>query len=495
MLSVVRDPVRTRKSLIWAVVAICVIGPWCPAQAQSINEIVAMALEESPSIKSERLRLDGISEQQVQARNLRRPTLRGDVSAGFAYNGQRVVGQNIWEDTKPVTASLNLSQPLMSGGRYQATLREADLRVAQAIARMRSLELLTVRNALDAYADVVRDWTILGIRDEGLSNLMGQLKATQARKDAGLIGLTDVAQAETRLAAAQGQQASARARLAASWATLERLIGSRPTGLVEVELLPETLPDSLADAISLGIRNSHDIKIARFNEEIARASARTIQTEVAPRASLEASLSGAANSGFQGSRSADAQLSARLVIPLWSAGQNQSRVRAALAEANASRIDSLDLEQQLAERITIAWANLDAADANVTAAAEQVRAAKVARVGAELEQRMGARTTLDVLNQEQEVLDAKVNLANAKREYMVATTLLLTLLGIDPTGRINSDTEFSLERDPKMVLDPPKGRPAFLERPLIALHDRLEPADIFLRNLMGDFQRMIGPEE
>ncbi|MFN7609529.1 MAG: hypothetical protein ACK5QX_01125, partial [bacterium] len=90
-MSVVRDPVRTRKSLIWAVVAICVIGPWCPAQAQSINEIVAMALEESPSIKSERLRLDGISEQQVQARNLRRPTLRGDVSAGFAYNGQRVV--------------------------------------------------------------------------------------------------------------------------------------------------------------------------------------------------------------------------------------------------------------------------------------------------------------------------------------------------------------------------------------------------------------------
>ncbi len=486
---------RTRQSLTWAAIFLYVIVAWCPAHAQSINEVVGMALAQSPAIKSERLRLDSISEQQVQARNLRRPTLRADVSAGMAYNGQRIVGRNIWEDTKPLTASLSLSQPLMLGGRFQATLREADIRVAQAIARIRSLELLAVRNALDAYADVVRDWTILGIRDEGVVNLTGQLRATQARKDAGLIGLTDVAQAETRLAAAQGQQASAKARLTASWAILERIIGSRPTELVEVELLPGTLPGTLAEAVSYGIRSSHDIKIARFNEEISRASARTIQTEVGPRATLEGSVDGAANSGIQGARSVNAQVSARLVIPLWSAGQNQSRVRAALAEANASRIDSLDLEQQLAERITIAWANLEAADSNVTAAAEQVRAAKVARLGAELEQRLGARTTLDVLNQEQEFLDAKVNLASAKREYMVATTLLLTLLGIDPTGRINPDTEFSLERDPKMVLDVPRGSPAFLERPLVALHDRLEPADIFFRNLFGDFQRMIGPEK
>jgi outer membrane protein len=487
--------VRAKQLLLGAVTLACAQTWSVPALSQTISQAVAMALENSPYLKAERLRLSGTTEQQVQARNLRRPTLQGDISAGLTKSGQRIAGSNIWDDTRPVSTSISASQPLLLGGRYQAAQREADLRVAQGIARIRSLELITIRNTLDAYADVVRDWTTLKVRDEGLTNLLGQLEATQARKDVGLIGLTDVAQAQTRLAAARGQQASARARLLGSWAILERLIGTRPTGLTELEFAPLAMPPSLLEAIATGIERSHDIKIARFNEEIARASARTIMTETAPRATLNASVTGAANSGFQGSRSADAQISARLVIPLWNGGQSQSRTRAALAEATASRIDSLDLEQQLTERITIAWANLDAANANVAAAEEQVRAAGVARVGADLEQRIGARTTLDVLNQEQEVLDAKVNLANAKRELMVATTLLLTLVGTDPTGLITQDTAFSMDRDQRLFLDPPQGKPSLLERPFIALHDRLDPVDIVVRDTVKDVQRIIGPEQ
>jgi outer membrane protein len=491
----VQGPVRAKQLFFWVVAFACFHFCQSAALAQTTSQAVAMALEHSPSLKSERLRLGGITEQQIQARNLRRPTLQSDISAGLTKSGQRLAGTNIWDDTKPVSATLSASQPLMLGGRFQASLREADLRVAQGIARMRSLELITIRSTLDAYADVVRDWSIKEVRDEGMVNLLEQLEATQARKDVGLIGLTDVAQAQTRLAAAKGQQATAQAKLLGSWAILERLIGTRPTGLIELEFQPIVLPGSLVQAISLGINRSHDIKIARFNEEIARASARTIMTEAAPRLSLNASVTGAANSGFQGSRTVDAQISARLAIPLWSGGQNPSRTREALAQANAARVDSLDLEQQLTERITIAWANLEAAKINVEAAEEQVNAAKIARTGADLEQRIGARTTLDVLNQEQEVLDAKVNLASAKRENMVAITLLLTLIGTDPTGLITAETEFTLERDQSLFLDLPVGQPALLERPLIALHNRLNQVDIVIREAIEDVQRMIGPEQ
>jgi outer membrane protein len=474
--------------------------------AQSIREIVTYSLEASPALKAERLRLEALDEQRIQALNLRRPIGQIEAGTSIATSAQGVDGYESWKRTEPGSASISFTQPILLGGRFQASLREADLRIAQGLARVRALELSTVRDAVEAYGDVVRDHYILQIRQEGVFNLSDQLAGTKARYTAGLVGLTELSQAQSRLAAARGQEAVAQARLTTSWANLERLIDRVPSGLVEMEigLGPTTVPGdrffegppSLPNAIDVALRLSHDLKVARFVEEIARATARVSQAETAPRANLQAVVSGIGDARFNGSRSINADFKASIVIPIWSGGQPQSRVRAALANANAARLDSLELEQKLKERVTSAWANAIAARQSVESASEQVRASVAALTGARLEQKIGVRSVLEVLNQEQEVLEAKISLASARRDVLVNQAILLTLIGLDPTRVVTSETEFDLDRSPRSVFGRSAGQTQRWEKPGVVAHDILLAIDPSLtRGIHNAKQVVLGPEE
>lgn len=455
-----------------------------PGFAQSFSEATAKAVSSSQNVRAARLRAEAISEQKVQALNLRRPNVQLEANASENINGQwlGIYGLNemSWRKNYPKSITLSASQPLFLGGRVQAALREGELRYAQSIARVRALELVAVRNTIEAYANLLRDYATLVIRVEGVANFQEQLRGALVMQTNGLIGLTDVSQVQTRLAAAQGQEAYARARFMGDWASFTRLIGETPTGLTE-DSLNITLPESQEEAVSLAIKNSHEIKIARFNEDIARASARVTETEQSPRISINTSTSTYFDSQATGSRIIDNQISARLIIPIWSGGQNQSRIRAALGEVNAARLDALDLEQQLTEQVAIIWENIIAARANVTAAEAQVAASEIALKGAVLEQRIGTRTTLEVLNQQQEVLEAKVNLASARRELLVSSASLMLSIGIDPTGTITDETQFDPWRSRRNVFQEKVGIPMNWEAPLVTLHDALIPLDNVLR--------------
>ncbi len=487
----------------WLAAVSCLPGLAC---SQTLHEAVSLSLKSSVAVKAEVMRLEALDEQRVQALNLRRPSVQLEGSTAVAGRTQKFDRYSKWQRTEPGVASLTFSQPLLLGGRYQASLREADLRIAQGIARIRALELSTVRDVIEAYGDVVRDTTILQIRQNGISNLTVQLKGTQARQTVGLVGLTELSQAETRLAGARGQEANARARLISSRAILDRLIGETPLGTMDTQFGFETDsdygvgffdgPTTLDEAIEIGINQSHEVKIARFNEEIARATARVSQVETAPRATLQAGLSGTSDTNFNGSRTIDTSVTARFVIPLWSGGQPQSRVRAALATANAARMDGLELEQKLRARIINAWADVEAAHLRVESAHEQVRASLVALTGARLEQKIGARSILEVLNQEQEFLEAKVSLASARRDVLVNHAILMTLIGFDPTKVVTRETEF----DPSKLAQSPfkarVGRPQKWEKPWIRVHDRLLDFDTDAGHaLRSSVKVILGPEE
>jgi outer membrane protein len=476
------------------------------SEAQTLREAVAYSLEASAALKAESMRLEALNEQRIQALNLRRPTIQIEGSTSIATNAQKTGGYESWKRTEPGNVSLSLNQPLMLGGRLQASLREADLRIAQGIARIRALELSIVRETIEAYGDVVRDSDILKIRQEGVLNLGDQLLGTQARYSAGLVGLTELSQAQTRLAGAKGQEAIARARLSSSWASLERLIGRTPSSLPEAGFGLEYTkklgagfsqgPTSLIDAIELALLLSHDVKVARFNEEIARATARVSQVEYAPRASLQAGVSGTSDDRFNGARSVNADIKASIVIPIWSGGQPQSRVRAALATANAARLDSLELEQKLKERIIGAWANDAAARMNVVTAEEQVRASLVALTGAKLEQKIGVRSLLEVLNQEQEVLEAKISLAAARRDVVVNKATLLILIGIDPTQVVTSESAFDPDKIGRPLYKLPDGQPATWEKLGVLTFARLQDIDLDLTHALRSAKRFIlGPEQ
>lgn len=207
-----------------AVAIAALAASFAPASAQSMREAVEMALDTSPRLQAERTRLRGIEELPIQALNQRRPQVRVAVDAAAGRSGQSLPGDFVWEGSSPVGATISLSQPLLTGGSVQASYREGQLRVAAGVARMRALQFVLIREVLITYADVLREHDILDVRIEGAANLAEQLAATEARQAVGLIGLTDVAQARTRLESARGQEALARSRLMGAWARLEQLI-------------------------------------------------------------------------------------------------------------------------------------------------------------------------------------------------------------------------------------------------------------------------------
>lgn len=482
--------------ILAAVVAAAYFVP-CAAVAQSVEEAVRIGLDNSPSLQAERSRIAAVMETQVQARNLRRPSVQLEATSSLRQRNVLLPsGPYSRESTEPGAVTLNFSQPVMLGGRYQAAAREADLRVARSTARIRALEMDVVRDVIIAYANVRRDFQIASIRSQGVVWLSQQLTGAQARKNEGLVGLTEVSQVETRLANARGAASSAQSQLQASWATLERRLGVKPTGLTDDSLgsirFPATLPEALDQARS----TNSIIKVAYLDEDIARAIARGAQAENAPRVTIQASVSGASDVSFNGGRNYDAQIGARVTVPLWSGGQPQSRTRAALAESNAARLDAIATERQLTEQVTQAWAALQAARNAIAIAEELVRAAQVARTGAELEFDIGLRNIIEVLNQEQELQNAKVGLEMARAELIFVQASLSSLLGQDPTGVITEDTQFDVARMNVPYAAKSPGQLARWERPLVTVFESLDetrsvvvPASRSLR------KAVFGPEQ
>lgn len=469
-----------------------------PCYAQSFKEAVSIAIQNSVSLKAEAERLGVAKETRVQAENLKRPNIQFDAGAGLASNGQWLgpygAKKTLWSGTEPIDASITLSQPLLSGGRYQASKREAELRIAQQKAKYKSLELQVVQQVLESYFDVLRDYAIYEVRKEGINNLEKQLLATKSRQELGLIGKTDVAQVETRLSAARGQAASAKARLASSWISLTRFVGEEPIGLTEREIdIP--IPETKDEAIEYALKNNIDIKIAWFNEDLARANANIIKTETAPKLSLNLSSGYNLDGGINGARSIDNQLNLKLTVPIWSGGQNSSRIRSSLGEASAYRYDALDLERQLKEKVSIGFESFYAATENEKFANQQVINSEVAREGTELEQRIGARTTLDVLNQEQELLDARINQINARREKANSAISLSILMGLDPTKtiNINEDDNIGYLLFDKTTVNK-VGIVTKWEKPLVKLFDALIPVDGAVKRGAKEITKKIGKE-
>ena len=447
------------------------------AYAQTLPQAVEMALSNSPSIKAEMLRAESYNEQRNLALSLRRPSVQLEASTGISEYGtksQNFFGQtqSVWRGLQPSSISIVASQPLYTSGRVATALELSQLQYLQAIERVRSIQFQVAQKAIDAYSNVLKDNAILNINIEGVDNLNAQLKGALALQKAGLVGKTDVAQAQTRLAKAQGQTALARAKYNSSLITLSRITGSswESVGQDSVVIF---LPPNLDFAIEQAISNNSEIKISKYDELISKTNIKAIKSEYKPRVTLNATSATNFNSVNPNTRVSDNQISARLTIPLWSGGQEKSRILSARYNSEASRLDTLELKDKIIEELKISWEAIEAAKEGVRLANEEVKAAQIAKKGAELELKAGTRTILDVLNQEEEVLNAKIDLSNAHYQLLINSINLMFLIGADPTEVLNPTTEFNplnIKNNPNAMK---VGIPTIWEKPLVYIHDNI----------------------
>ena len=316
---------------------------------------------------------------------------------------------------------------LYDSGKRSLGVEAAKFSVFATRSSLINIEQNILFEAVKAYLGVIRESENVSLREGNLSVISEELRAANDRFEVGEITKTDVALAEARLAASKSALAFAKGSYEQAIASYTSAIGSKPGSLEYPRFIPE-VPNSLENAISIAL-NEHPmidelknlVKVTEINSKIADLST-----------NFTVSLGSSVSFDEDGETSGD--LSVRASGPIFSGGKlySSSRKQIALNEQVLARLYSSKIS--IEQNVTNAFSLLQVARAAKLAAQEQIRATEVALKGVKEEAILGARTTLDVLNAEQELLDARVQLISAKvDEHRSLYRLLLQI------GRLNSD--------------------------------------------------------
>ncbi|MAC88349.1 TolC family outer membrane protein [Maricaulis sp.] len=404
-------------------------------QAQTLEETLALAYNSNPTLQAERARLRSTDEGRIQAQAGRLPTVSASASItrshseGESFSSITNTTHSFESDATPKNFGLSASQPIYRGGRIDGAIDQATAVVMAGRESLRATEQTVLIQAVTTFMDVRRDGNVVEIRQNNVEVLAQQLRAAQDRFEVGEITRTDVSQAEARLSLAQAQLSAAQAQLAASRAAYERVTGQPAASLSAPPALP-ALPDNLADAAEYAFDNSPQLLAARYSEEASQHAIRIARGALRPEVSLTASASSARDSSFSGDVRDSASIMGQVSVPIFTGGLNRSRIRAAVAQEEQARHQVREARRQVTEAVTNAWYGYVTSLAVIESSRQAVVANEIALDGVQQEAFVGIRTTLDVLNAEQELLESRLTFVTAERDSFVAGYLLLQAMGL-----------------------------------------------------------------
>jgi outer membrane protein len=253
----------------------------------------------------------------------------------------------------------------------------------------------------------------------------------QKRLNAGDVTPTDTSQAEARLSRGLSDLNTAEVNLAISQATYAQVIGNPPARLIQPEPVDRYLPRSRDEATGLAFRNHPAVLAAGFDVDVASTSIRGAESSLLPQATLQGSVSKSRDSDQTlGTFATDqASVIAQVTAPIYDGGTAASQTRQAKEVAAQSRMVLDQVRNQARTAAISAWVAHEGAKVSVSASESEVRAAGVALQGVQKETQGGQRTTLDVLNAQQDLTSAKARLIGAQRDRVIASYTLLSAIG------------------------------------------------------------------
>ncbi len=415
-----------------AMAALLIAGAgWAvPASAETFEEALISAYQTNPQLQARRAFLRATDEQVPQALSNWRPTV--SVDASLAYNLQDNIpdftaGEGVVKTT-PGSVELSVTQNIFRGLRTLAQTDQAEASVKAERATVMSVEQTVLINAARAYLNVLRDEAVADLNANNEQVLRRQLQAAQDRFRVGEITRTDVSQADSRLAGATADRLQAENQVEISRAAYEEAIGHPPVNLT-MPTLSVQLPQTRDDASAMAQAKNPDITAARYSWEASQASIRDVKGQLLPTLAAFASGTFAYESSLDDQKTLSAQVGLSLTVPLYQAGSVYSQIREAKHLAGRAKLDIDDTRDGVAQTMTEAWENLQSARARVAAYESQIEAATIALEGVQREAQVGSRTVLDVLDAEQELLTARVNLVRAQNDEAVSTYEVMVALG------------------------------------------------------------------
>jgi len=385
------------------------------ARAETLADAMASAYENSGLLEQNRALLRAADEGVATAVGALLPVVTWSANA----SAQRPVPIG----SKDVTANLQIAAELTlyDGGRTQLAIegqKEAVLATRQGLLDFEQQVLLRV---VDAYMEMNRSSEFVALRQNNVRLITQELRAARDRFEVGEVTRTDVASAEARLAAARSQLAAEEGGLVRARAEFIAAVGRNPSSLRAATRV--SIPQSIESARALA-RSSHPAIVqAQHNVTVAELNIARAQAAMLPSVTLNGSVR--VNQDFDDSASVGISVGG----PIYQGGRLSSAVRESMARRDASRAGLLLAVQQVEQNVSNAYSFLQVARASREASELQVSAATIAFEGVREEATLGARTTLDVLNAEQELLDARANLISAQVDEVVASYTVLSAMG------------------------------------------------------------------
>ncbi len=397
--------------------------------AETLNEALTAAYNHSGLIQQNRALLRAADEDVAIAAAALRPIINWSIAAGreFGKATTRSVLDGSYNTryntSDTVSAGLSFEWLLFDGG-VQAKLRDVQKQVVLATRQDLILaEQQILGSAVSAYLSVSQDEQIVAIRENNVALIKEELRAAQDRFEVGEITRTDVALAEARLAAAQAALAAAEGQLTASREEYRAVVGHYPKGLVRPATVPAGITQ-LVDMEDVAMRTHPQMR--KLQHQVAAADLTVVAAKRAkvPRLGLSADY------GFNDTldsplKSKGGSVALGISSTLYRGGEIPARLRQAIARRDAARAQLIPTRDILRQNVASAYASLRVAQLAKRASEDQIKAAQIAFEGLREEAKLGARTTLDVLNAEQELLNARAGLIQAvTQEYLAAYGIL-----------------------------------------------------------------------
>jgi outer membrane protein len=439
-----------RWTIIGATAACCVVRS---AVAETMPSALVRAYVSNPDLNQQRANVRVRDEDVPKAAAGMRPKASVSINGGPQFSrirqpaGRDESGARIYSSVQmlgqPRGATAGVSQVVFDGWRTENSIRQAESGIFAARANARLAEQTTLLNAVTAYMNVLRDTAVLRLRKNNIAVLDEQLRVTRDRYEFGEVTNTDVAQARASLAKARTEFYAAESVLKTSAASYRQVIGVEPSRLEPARTVEHLLPKLSDDAIQVGILEHPSAAMATHQTDAAELAVKVAEGALLPTVSVSAQVSQQYDSYLvtPGTRQFSAQVNGVINMPIYQGGTEYASIRQAKQQLGQARLNA-DVQRDVVRAAVVSsYGQLNTARASIASAREAVKAAEVALKGVRDEAFFGQRTTLDVLNAQQALLNARVDLTATQRDRVVSSYTALAAIGRLSASMLNLDVE------------------------------------------------------
>jgi outer membrane protein len=400
--------------------------------AETLSEALVRAYQSSPQLNSDRARQRGTDENVPQALAGYRPQIVASLGAGLQAVRNLLPDNTMQGDTlHPWTIGVTVTQVLFNGFKTANSVRVAEFQVHSGREALRNTGQGVLLDAVTAYMNVLANQALVEAQRTNVMVLREIQATTKKRLDAGDVTPTDTAQAESRLSRGLADLNAAEVALAISKATYAQVIGDNPAQLSPAATVDRLSPTTPEAATETAYHEHPAVLGAGYDVDVAQTTIKVAESSLLPTAAVQANASRSMQSDSTlGTFGTDqASILGQINVPIYDGGTAASQTRQAKEMASQSRLVLQQVRNQARTAVVSAWVSNEGTKIALRAAESEVRAADIALQGVRREAAGGQRTTIDVLNAQQDLTNARSRQIQAQRDRVIASYTLLSAVG------------------------------------------------------------------